>query len=361
MTSSEDDRKEAKEEKTTSGGRRRIVFFFWILLMVVGLCAGVFYYWHSQLRVRTDDAYVHATIYPISPRIPGTVLEVLVEDNQVVEQDHLLVRLDPEDLSLKVRMAQAALASAQTNQAEAKIGLTGAEAEDRLTEAKLAQAKLDLERAETLWEKRSISKEQYDRTVTENRVLAAQRLVTQAKIAAARARITSSEANLASARAQLAEAELLLSYTEIRSPQRGHVSKKAVEEGQVVQAGARLMAVVDLEDLWIEANYKENQLERIRPGQEAEVRLDVYPGIVFSGRVESIYAGTGAAFSLFPPENASGNWVKIVQRIPVKIVLDGHEAGPNTPLPRVGMSSEVTVYPGGKPDLPWPLSHLAHL
>jgi membrane fusion protein (multidrug efflux system) len=116
-----------------------------------------------------------------------------------------------------------------------------------------------------------------------------------------------------------------------------------VEEGQVVQAGARLMAVVDLEDLWIEANYKESQLERIRPGQEAEVRLDVYPDIVLSGRVESIHAGTGAAFSLFPPENATGNWVKIVQRIPVKIVLDGREVGPPRPLLRVGMSSEVTV------------------
>ena len=134
-----------------------------------------------------------------------------------------------------------------------------------------------------------------------------------------------------------------------------------MEEGQVVQPGARLMAVVDLEDLWIEANYKESQLERIRPGQEAEVRLDVYPDIVLPGRVESIHAGTGAAFSLFPPENATGNWVKIVQRIPVKIVLDGREDASTRPLLRVGMSSEVTVYPGGKPDLPWPLSHLAHL
>ncbi len=358
MASNEDDRQVERVENTNSGGRRRPVVFFWILLMAAGLCVGGFYYWHSQLRVRTDDAYVHATLYPISARIPGTVLEVTVKDNQVVEKDQLLLRLDPEDLSLKVRMAEAALASALTYHAEAKIGLTGAEAEDRLTEAKVAQAKLDLERAETLWEKRSISKEQYDRTVTENRVLTAQRLVSQAKIAAARARITSSEANLENAKAQLAQAELLLRYTEIRSPQRGYVSQKAVEEGQVVQAGARLMAVVDLEDLWIEANYKESQLERIRPGQKAEVRLDVYPDIVLSGRVESIHAGTGAAFSLFPPENATGNWVKIVQRIPVKIVLDGREVGPPRPLLRVGMSSEVTVYPGGKPDLPWPLSHL---
>ena len=330
-------------------------------MLVVGLCAAGFYYWHSKARVRTDDAYVHATIYPISSRILGTVLEVLVEDNQIVEPDQLLVRLDPEDPSLKVRMAKAALAAARTRHQEAEIGLKAAEAEDRLSEAKLAQAKLDLHRAEVLWEKRSISKEQYDRTVTENRVLTAQRLVTQARIAAARAQIASSGANLENAEAQLAQAELLLSYTEIRAPQKGHVSQKAVEEGKVVQPGTPLMSVVDLGDLWIEANYKESQLERIRPGQPAEVRLDVYPGHVFQGRVESVHAGTGAAFSLFPPENATGNWVKIVQRVPVKIVLDGYAPGPNTPVLRVGLSSEVTVYPGGKPHLPWPLSHLANL
>ena len=333
----------------------------WILLLVVGLSAGGFYYWHSKARVRTDDAYVHATIYPISPRVPGTVLEVLVEDNQIVERDQLLVRLDPEDPSLKVRMAKAGLASARTHYDEAEIGLKAAEAEDRLSEAKLEQAKVDLRRAEVLWEKGSISEEQYDRAVTENRVLTAQRLVTQARIAAARAQIASSGANLENAQAQLAQAELLLSYTEIRSPQKGHVSQKTAEEGNVVQPGVPLMSVVDLEDLWIEANYKENQLDRVRPGQLAEVRLDVYPGYVFQGRVESIHAGTGAAFSLFPPENATGNWVKIVQRVPVKIVLDGHAPGPNSPLLRVGLSSEVTVYPEGKPELPWPLSHLANL
>jgi membrane fusion protein, multidrug efflux system len=361
MATKEDDKKGGKEAEAKPRPRRRLAASFWTFLLVAGLCAGGFYYWHSKARVRTDDAYVHATTYPISPRVSGTVLEVLVEDNQVVEANQLLVRLDPEDPSLKVRMAEAALASAQTQNQEAKIGVAAAEAEDRLTEAKLAQAKLDLERAEALWKKRSISQEQFDRAVTESRVLTAQRLVTQARIAAAKARIASSEAALENAKAQLAQAELLLSYTEIRSPQRGHVSQKAVEEGQVVQAGTPLMAVVDLEDLWIEANFKENQLERIRPGQKVEVRVDVYPGHVFEGLVQSIHAGTGAAFSLFPPENATGNWVKIVQRIPVKIVLDGHAPGTETPVLRVGMSSEVTVYPAGKPALPWPLSRLAHL
>jgi len=169
------------------------------------------------------------------------------------------------------------LASARTHFEEAKIGLKGAEAEDRLAEAKLDQAKLDLERAESLWNKRSISKEQYDRAVTQNRVLTAQRLVTQARIAGARARITSSETQQENAKAQLAHAELLLSYTEIRSPSRGYVSQKAVEAGKVVQPSAPLMAVVDLEDFWVEANYKESQLEQVRPGQLAEVRLDIYP------------------------------------------------------------------------------------
>jgi membrane fusion protein (multidrug efflux system) len=331
------------------------------LLLFVGLASAGLYYGYSKTRVRTDNAYVHATIYSISARIPGTVLEVLVKDNQEVERDQLLARLDPEDPSLKVRMAKAALASARTHHQEAQIGLKAAEAEDRLAEAKLAQAKLDLARAETLWDKRSISKEQYDRAITQNRVLTAQRRVTQARIGAARARIISSETNLENVEAQLAHAELMLSYTEIRSPSKGRVSQKAVEAGKVVQPGAPLMAIVDLEDLWVEANYKENQLEEVRPGQQAEVRLDIYPDQVFHGHVESIHAGTGAAFSLFPPENATGNWVKIVQRIPVKVVLDGHAPDPDKPPLRVGMSAEVTIYPGEKPSLLWPLSALASL
>lgn len=361
MASIEDDPKEVEKESVNPAGRRglsRILLFF---LLLVGLAVAGFYYGYGKTRVRTDNAYVHATIYPISARIPGTVLEVLVKDNQVVERDQLLARLDPEDPSLKVRMARAALASARTHHQEAQIGLKAAEAEDRLAEAKQAQAKLDLARAETLWDKRSISKEQYDRAVTQNRVLTAQRLVTQARIGAAKARIVSSETNLENAEAQLAHAELMLSYTEIRSPGKGYVSQKAVEAGKVVQPGAPLLAIVDLEDLWLEANYKEIQLEEVRPGQQAEVRLDIYPDHVLQGHVESIHAGTGAAFSLFPPENATGNWVKIVQRIPVKVVLDEYATGPDKPPLRVGMSAEVTIYPGEKPSLPWPLSTLVSL
>jgi membrane fusion protein (multidrug efflux system) len=359
MASLEEDGKGVKREGANSAGRRGASKILLFLLLLVGLAAAGLYYGYSKTRVRTDNAYVHATIYPISARIPGTVLEVRVKDNQVVERDQLLARLDPEDPSLKVRMAKAALASAQTHHQEAQIGLKAAEAEDRLAEAKLAQARLDLERAETLWEKRSISKEQYDRAVTQNRVLTAQRLVTQARIGAAKARIISRETNLENVEAQLAHAELMLSYTEIRSPSKGYVSQKAVEAGKVVQPGAPLMAIVDLEDLWVEANYKESQLEEVRPGQQAEVRLDIYPDQVFLGHVESIHAGTGAAFSLFPPENATGNWVKIVQRIPVKVVLDGYVPDPDKIPLRVGMSAEVTIYPGEKPSLPWPLSALA--
>ena len=361
MAGLEDDRKGVRKETETSTGRGVVPKILLILLLLAGTAAAGIYYVYSKSRVRTDNAYVHATIYPISARIPGTVLEVLVKDNQVVEPDQLLATLDPEDPSLKVRMARAALASARTHHEEARIGLKGAEAEDRLAEAKLAQAKLDLTRAETLWQKRSISKEQYDRAVTQKRVLTAQRLVTQARIAAARARIVSSETNLENAEAQLAHAELMLSYTEIRAPGKGYVSQKSVEAGKVVQPGAPLLAIVDLEDLWVEANYKEIQLEEIRPGQQAEVRLDIYPDHVLQGHVESIHAGTGAAFSLFPPENATGNWVKIVQRIPVKVVLDEYTPGPDMPPLRVGMSAEVTVYPGEKPSLPWPLSALASL
>jgi membrane fusion protein (multidrug efflux system) len=361
MADPENDRKERKQAKSGSAGRRGPSLVLLVLLLLAGLASAAFYYVYSKTRVRTDNAYVHATIYPISARMPGTVLEVLVKDNQVVEEDQLLVRLDPEDPSLKVRMAKAALAAARTHHEEAQIGLKAAEAEDRLAEARLAQAKIDLARAETLWDKRSVSKEQLDQAATQNRVLSAQRLVTQAQIEAARARIASSGTNLENAEAQLAHAELMLSYAEIRSPGKGYVSQKSVEEGKVIQPGAPLMAIVDLEDVWVEANYKEIQLDRIRPGQQAEVRLDIFPAHLFHGHVESIHSGTGAAFSLFPPQNATGNWVKIVQRVPVKILLDGYAPGPDTPLLRVGMSAEVTVYPRGKASLPWPLSSLSRV
>jgi membrane fusion protein (multidrug efflux system) len=164
----------------------------------------------------------------------------------------------------------------------------------------------------------------------------------QGQVAVKQAEVTRAEAALKQAQADLALAELQLAYTDVRAPVDGVVSKRSVELGQVVQAGQPLLAIVPLHEVWVLANFKETQLARVRPGMRAEVEIDGFPGKVFPGSVESISAGTGARFSLLPPENATGNWVKVVQRVPVKILLERKEAGQPQPL-RAGMSAVVTI------------------
>lgn len=346
-----------REQRNRNSGRRGLVF-----VVVLALAAAVVGWrvWETSGRVVTDDAYVHCTTYTVSPRVAGSVVEVLVEDNQAVEPGQLLVRLDPEPPELQVRMARAALEAARTQYQGAEVGLRAAQAEDALVDAKLAQAKIDLDRAVRLFERKAIAEDRYDQAVTQHRVLSAQKSVSLAQIEVAKAKVESSRAALESAQAQLAHAELMLSYTEIRSPGRGHVSRKEVEKGKVVQPGVPLMTVVDLGDLWVEANFKETQLEHVRPGLKADVRVDSYAKRVFPGHVDSIEAGTGAAFSLFPPENATGNWVKVVQRIPVKVVLDDPGDDLAEAILRVGMSTEVTIHLEGRPLLPWPFSRWLH-
>ncbi len=291
----------------------------------------------------TDDAYVQAMVYPVSARIPGKVLKVLVEDNQTVVQGQPLVRLDPEEPTLQVRIAKAGLDVAETQCREAEIGLDAAYAQMRLVQAQLSQASLDLQRAEALFRKKAIADEQYDRALTQHRILSAQLDVAQAQINVAKAKATSAKSALENARAQHARAELLLSYTEVFSPANGYVTKRSVREGRVVQPGEPLMAIVDLEDIWIEANFKETQLTRVQPGMKVNIEVDTYPGTSFHGHVDSIMSGSGAAFSLFPPENATGNWIKVVQRIPVKILLDDYSHGRDGKVLRAGMSTRVQV------------------
>jgi membrane fusion protein (multidrug efflux system) len=164
----------------------------------------------------------------------------------------------------------------------------------------------------------------------------------QQSVSVKQAELARAEAQLKAAQADLAVAELNLEHTVVRSPIDGVVAKRSVEVGQVVQPGQPLLALVPLHEVWVLANFKETQLTRIRPGLKAEVRVDTFPGMVFTGTVDSISAGTGSRFSLLPPENATGNWVKVVQRVPVKIRLDGKTVGNPQPL-RAGMSAYVTV------------------
>lgn len=331
---------------------------------------------YYSTHVTTDNAYVDVTVAQITPRVPGAVAEVLVEDNWWVKPGQVLVRLDPQEYEVHVADAKAALQKAretvdqlfaavavsEERTKEASAQVAAAQAQVAAAQAEFHQADLDLKRAQELSAQEIIPVQQLDLAKTHYNV-ALSRLNTQqkqleqskqaegtrakeleqAKAALGAATTTERAAHSLAKQAEavLREAELNLSYCTLVAPIEGIVSKKSVEIGQRVQPGQPLMAVVPLHHVYIEANYKETQLTDVRVGQPAEIRADIYPGYVYRGKVDSLSAGTGAAFSLLPPENATGNWVKVVQRLPVKITLA--EPPPADKPLRIGLSVEVTI------------------
>ncbi len=357
-----------------------------LLLLVAG---GAFVWHYYSVRESTDDAQVDGHIDPISARVSGTVLRVYYDDNQQVKAGDLLVELDPRDYQVAVQRAKADLATAEANAAAAGVNVplvtttssselvaadaaansanhevTAAQARVQEAQANYTKAATDLKRMEQLVQKDEVSRQQYDAAVaaaaaTKAALEAANAAVANAQARAAQARAqydaahtvpeqikmtraksTAAQAEVERDRAVLAQAELNLQYTKVRAPVDGILSKRNVEPGQVVQAGQPLFAIVNLDDLWITANFKETQLRYMRPGQNAEVSVDAY-GHTYQATVESIGGATGARFSLLPPENATGNYVKVVQRIPVRIRINKGE-DPNHQL-RPGMSVVPTV------------------
>ncbi|MFZ0641030.1 MAG: HlyD family secretion protein [Candidatus Acidiferrales bacterium] len=390
-----------------------------LLIGAVIIIVGGFIFWlHYRNRQSTDDAEVDGHIIPISSRVPGSVLAVLVHDNESVKKGQVLVQLDPRDYQAQLDDAKATLAVAQSRVQSATVNVpltsatnrsdtTGATATVAGAEAAFEQAQLalqqassaqlayaqaevqkeeaanqkaqsDLARMTPLAAKSEISQQQYDGYVAaateakgeldaaqQNLDLARQTIpVRQAQVASAKAdleraraglqaaqadrrEITISSANAASARATVEQkeadvetAQLNLGYTQIVAPEDGVVTNKTVQVGQILSPGQGLMEIVPLANVWVTANYKETQLAHVRPGDRAEVHVDMY-GKTFYGHVDSIAGATGSRLSLLPPENATGNYVKVVERIPVKIVLD--------PIPqseailRPGMNVEATI------------------
>jgi membrane fusion protein (multidrug efflux system) len=407
-----------------------------------------FRWWqYASTHQETDNAQIAGHVHQISSRIPGTVAQVLVNDNQLVQQGQLLVKLDPQDYQSKVQQTQAALAnakaqaeaaqanisltsqtsSAQTNQAqgnvnaalaaistaqaavqEAKAGIPTAQAQVRsaqaaipAAQAQVAQAQANLQKAQadykryqTLYQQGAIARQQLDTVKAAYDVAQAQKNAAvqgvqqaQAQLAAAKQGVAKAQSQLAqaqegvaSAQAKLAasqgglqqatatkqdtavkrsqydaakaaisqaqaslnDAQLQLSYTNITAPSSGRVGKKNVEVGNRVQAGTPLMAIIDNEN-WIVANFKETQLENMKPGEPVEIKLDAFPHHTFEGRVDSISPASGAQFALLPPDNATGNFTKIVQRIPVKIVFDQNSIKGYESQIVPGMSAEVSV------------------
>lgn len=287
----------------------------------------------------TDDAFVDGYTTLLSARVPGQVMRLLVRDNQEVHQGEVLVQLDPRDYQASLDEARAALASARSEEAQslaqvdvAEARVSEASATEAAAEADAQHANNDLKRYQSV-ETRAVSKTAFDQITTQARATAAQLRAARSQLAAARAGVTLSQAATQSAAAAVRlgearerQAELNLSYTTIVAPVDARVTARTVALGNYVQPGQSLLSLVP-KYVWVTANFKETQLAHMRPGQPVELRLDAYPDYTLKGRVDSLQTGTGARFSLLPPENAVGNYVKVVQRVPVKIVFDG-------PLPK---------------------------
>jgi membrane fusion protein (multidrug efflux system) len=329
----------------------RVLVRIIIVLVLLALIAGGVWYWHYQsIFVSTDDAYVSGYVGMVSSQVAGRVNKVLVDNNDYVKKGQVLVTLDPTDYRVAVAHAEAALNRLRQDLASQYAKVGQAKGEIAAAQANLKHSLTDLNRYGPLYERHVVPKQKLDQVTTQYKVnkgtLEKAQHKEQESLAAIGGSISipiNEQPAIKEAKARLEQARLNLSYTDIKAHISGYITKRSVEVGNWVQPGQPLMALVPLKtsDLWIEANYKETQLTHVCIGQPADVEVDTYPGVKFKGRVDSIMAGTGAAFTLLPPENATGNWVKVVQRVPVKIVL-------TPPFPedkplRLGMSSVVTI------------------
>ena len=351
--------------------RKILVFSTLAVFLAVLIVLALFYFEYRKTHVSTDDAFVDGRVYLVASKIPGTVKTLHAMDNQMVKKDDTLVEIDPADYEVRVLESRANLDAEKTklleyqtrvdaakNQlVELQASLDSARANLEAQESLLRKAEIDFKRADSLVKEDLVTKEYFDQKkttleVARAQVRSARELVrkTEASLETQKAIIRQAQSTLPTQQAVIRQrdanlqgAELNQSYTKILAPADGYVTKRNVETGNRIQAGQPLLAVVSLApgDVWITANYKETELTRVKPGQKVRIKVDTYPGKVLYGKVESIMAGTGAAFSLFPPENATGNYVKVVQRIPVKIVLD--ESNNPATILRIGMSVEPTI------------------
>ncbi len=331
---------------STPNRRRWILLLIAAIFIVIGVLWAAYWVLVLSKRERTDDAYVNGNQVVISAQVSGTVIAVLTDDTQLVNAGQVLVRLDPVDAQTALSRAASALAQAvrQVRQQKANASQYDAEIESRKLE--LSRAELDLAKREPLLADHAIAGEEV-RHAKESMELARAALrqaERQSMSAHALVDGVAVESNPAVLQAKDAfrDAWIAAQRNAVVAPVTGFVAGRSVQLGHHIQAGEALMTVIPLHSLWVDANFKEVQLRNLRIGQNAEVRSDLYGGsFIFHGHVQGISAGTGAAFSLLPPQNASGNWIKVVQRVPVRIRIDDNDLV-KTPL-RVGLSATVSV------------------
>lgn len=318
---------------------------------------------HSMLYVSTDDAFIEGHTVAIAPKVSGNILNVYIDDNQAVKKGQLLAEIDPKDYQVKYEQAEAKLEAAVERQdaATTNSNLTSITSSANFSQANagIASAKSqvdfaqkDFNRVDKLYARGIVSKQDFDRASTTLQVAqknleqamekqkSADTVTEQIKISDSQVRV--SKAEIKQLKAAAKQAELDLSYTKIYAPQDGKVTGKSVEVGAFVQTGQPLLALIP-NKRWIVANFKETQLTNMKAGQAVEIKIDTYPNKVFKGKVDSIQSATGSKASLFPPENAVGSFVKVVQRVPVKIVFTEGNISEYNIVPGMSVIPEVRV------------------
>jgi len=340
--------------------RRLLIFVLIVSLIALGFFAQWFF--RGRFYESTDNAYVQGEITRVSSQLGARIVEVLVGDNEHVQQGQLLVRLEGDDFHLAVDRANAALAMREAERTQAQSKLTqqasliaAGEAKVASSQASLGRSQIDLSRAQTLRKPGYVSEERVTTLSADNHIARSQVTMAQAdlqgqrqQVNALNAEIKRLDALIANARTDLAQAELNLTRSEIHAPISGLVGQRAARNGQYVQASAYLLSIVPDQDIWIQANFKETQIGHMQPGQKAELTFDAYGDTPIEARVDSLFAASGAQFSLLPPDNATGNFTKVVQRIPVKLTFAA-----DNPLKgkiRPGMSVTVKVNIKDQPD-----------
>jgi len=352
--------------------KKRPILLFLVggVILLIILFFGYGYWQHASTHEDTDDAYIAGNTHQISPRVAGTVQQVLVDDNWHVNAGQPLVKLDRRDfeVALVKNRAQLKQADAQVSQAEAAAEQADAELLQRQAEVTQAAAqviqsqanfdiaKINFDRSEGLFQKGAVSKEEVDTTratfdagrgalngaKATDEANRAQVAAAKAAVDSAKAQIENSVANVSVSEATVRDSELQLSYCTVIAPVSGRIAQRSVESGNRLTVGQALMAVVE-DDVWILANFKETQLERMQIGQPVDITIDALPHHKFSGRVDSLQPGTGSNFALLPPDNATGNFIKIVQRVPVKILFDPNSIADVREKIVPGLSTEPSI------------------
>ncbi|HEX9399678.1 MAG TPA: HlyD family secretion protein [Anaeromyxobacter sp.] len=322
------------------GGRKRRVLTAVGALAALAIVALGVHAFVTRGDVATDDAFVEADVVAVAPRVGGTIAEVLIEENAPVKRGQPILRIDDADHQARARQAQAELETARAQAAAADAQVRAARATVSRTDAEAEKAQLDLRRAEELKAGEAIAADRFDATRISSETARAGAGANRAQYAAALANADLAHARVKSADAALELARLQVSYTVVSAAADGVVSRLGARAGQIVQPGQVLGQVVPSRT-YLVANFKETQTGTIRPGQKADVEIDAYDGRKLAGHVESLSGGTGARFALLPPDNASGNFVKVVERVPVRIAWDSLPA--DLPL-RAGLSASVTIH-----------------